>query len=261
MNNISPLAYIEEGAIIAEDVEIGPFCFISSRTKIGKGTKISASACIYGNTTIGEYNEIFSHAVLGSIPQDLKYAGEEVELIIGNHNKIREFTLFNPGTVGGGSKTIIGDHNLFMGYVHLGHDVIIGDHCILANAATLAGHVEMGNHAVVGGMTPIHQFVKIGDYAMVAGASALSQDVPPYCLVEGNRAVLRGLNLNGLRRHVDRADIDALRSAYRELFESGKPLQENAAEILTTTSSTYVQNMCTFIINTKRGIPFERVQS
>lgn len=261
MKKISPLAVIEEGAIIGEDVEIGPFCFISGKAKIGKGTKIAASACIYGNTTIGEYNDIFSHAVLGSIPQDLKYAGEEVELIIGNHNKIREFTLFNPGTVGGGSKTIVGNHNLFMGYVHLGHDVIIGDHCILANAATLAGHVEMGNYAVIGGMTPIHQFVKIGDYAMVAGASALSQDVPPYCLVEGNRAVLRGLNLNGLRRHVEREDIDALRAAYRELFESGKPLQENATVLLATASSTYVQNMCTFIINTKRGIPFERAQS
>lgn len=261
MSNISPLAHIEEGAIIGEDVEIGPFCFISGKTKIGRGTKIAASTCIYGSTTIGEYNDIFSHAVLGSIPQDLKYAGEEVELIIGDYNKIREFTLFNPGTAGGGSKTVVGSHNLFMGYVHLGHDVIIGDHCILANAATLAGHVEMGNHAVVGGMTPIHQFVKIGDYAMVAGASALSQDVPPYCLAEGNRAVLRGLNLNGLRRHIERPDIDALRAAYRELFESGKPLQESATALLESTSSEYVRNLCTFIINTKRGIPFERSQS
>lgn len=261
MSNISPLAHIEEGAIIGEDVEIGPFCFISGKTKIGRGTKIAASTCIYGNTTIGEYNDIFSHAVLGSIPQDLKYAGEEVELIIGDYNKIREFTLFNPGTAGGGGKTVIGSHNLFMGYVHLGHDVIIGDHCILANAATLAGHVEMGNHAVVGGMTPIHQFVKIGDYAMIAGASALSQDVPPYCLAEGNRAVLRGLNLNGLRRNIERQDIDALRAAYRELFESGKPLQESATALLESTSSEYVRNLCTFIINTKRGIPFERSQS
>ncbi|MDD2830132.1 MAG: acyl-ACP--UDP-N-acetylglucosamine O-acyltransferase [Sulfuricurvum sp.] len=261
MSIISPLAVIEEGAIIGDDVEIGPFCFISSKSKIGNGTKIAASACIYGNTTIGENNTIFSHAVLGSIPQDLKYAGEEVELIIGDNNTIREFTLFNPGTAGGGSKTVVGNHNLFMGYVHLGHDVIIGDHCILANAATLAGHVEMGNYAVIGGMTPIHQFVKIGDYAMIAGASALSQDVPPYCLAEGNRAILRGLNLNGLRRHVERVDIDALRAAYRELFESGKPLQEVATVLLESTTSDYVKNMATFIINTKRGIPFERKES
>lgn len=247
--------------MIGEDVEIGPFCFISGKSKIGRGTKIAASSCIYGNTTIGEYNDIFSHAVLGSVPQDLKYAGEEVELIIGDYNKIREFTLFNPGTAGGGGKTVVGSHNLFMGYVHLGHDVIIGDHCILANAATLAGHVEMGNYAVVGGMTPIHQFVKIGDFAMIAGASALSQDVPPYCLAEGNRAVLRGLNLNGLRRHMEREHIDALRAAYRELFESGKPLQESAAALLEGTPNDYVRNLCTFIINTKRGIPFERNQS
>ena len=261
MSLISPHAIIEEGAQIGPDVEIGAFCFISGKAKIGRGTKIAQGACIYGNTTIGEDNEIFSHAVLGSVPQDLKYAGEEVELIIGDRNKIREFTLFNPGTAGGGGKTVVGNDNLFMGYVHLGHDVIIGNHCILANAATLAGHVEMGNYAVIGGMTPVHQFVKIGDYAMIAGASALSQDVPPYCLAEGNRAVLRGLNLNGLRRHVDREHIDALRSAYRELFESGKPLQEVAAALLESTSSDFVKNMCTFIINTKRGIPFERKES
>lgn len=261
MSLISPHAIIEEGAIIAEDVEIGAFCFISGKSKIGKGTKIAQGTCIYGNTTIGEYNEIFSHAVLGSVPQDLKYAGEDVELIIGDYNKIREFTLFNPGTAGGGGKTVVGNHNLFMGYVHLGHDVIIGNHCILANAATLAGHVEMGNHAVIGGMTPVHQFVKIGDYAMIAGASALSQDVPPYCLAEGNRAVLRGLNLNGLRRHIERSDIDALRAAYRELFESGKPLQEQANAILEEATSEFVKNLCHFIANTKRGIPYERNQS
>ncbi len=261
MSLISPHAIIEEGAVIGPDVEIGAFCFISGKAKIGRGTKIAQGTCIYGSTTIGEYNEIFSHAVLGSVPQDLKYAGEEVELIIGDYNKIREFTLFNPGTAGGGGKTVVGSHNLFMGYVHLGHDVIIGDHCILANAATLAGHVEMGNYAVIGGMTPVHQFVKIGDYAMIAGASALSQDVPPYCLAEGNRAVLRGLNLNGLRRHIERADIDALRGAYRDLFESGKPLQEVASLLLETTASSYVKKMCEFIINTKRGIPFERKES
>jgi UDP-N-acetylglucosamine acyltransferase len=261
MSNISLLAFIEEGAIIGDGVEVGPFCFISGKAKIGRGTKIAASACIYGNTTIGEYNEIFSHAVLGSVPQDLKYAGEEVELIIGDRNKIREFTLFNPGTAGGGGKTVIGNDNLFMGYVHLGHDVLIGDHCILANAATLAGHVEMGSYAVIGGMTPIHQFVKIGDYAMIAGASALSQDVPPYCLAEGNRAVLRGLNLNGLRRHIERNEIDALRSAYRDLFESGKPLQEQASSLLAETQSELVKNLCQFVVNTKRGIPFERKES
>jgi len=258
MSLISPLAIIEDGAIIADNVEIAAHCFISSQTTIGEGTTIAHGACIYGKTTIGKNNRIFSHAVLGSIPQDLKFNGEDVELVIGDNNTIREFTLFNPGTEGGGAITKVGDNNLFMGYVHLGHDVIIGDNCILANAATLAGHVEMGNNAVIGGMTPIHQFVKIGDFAMVGGASALSQDVPPYCMAEGNRATLRGLNLTGLRRNAEREDINALKAAYKELFEMGRPLQEVAKELIESSDNKYVKNLCTFIMNTKRGIPFER---
>ncbi|WP_345974807.1 acyl-ACP--UDP-N-acetylglucosamine O-acyltransferase [Sulfurimonas sp. HSL3-7] len=258
MSMISPLAIIEDGAQIGENVRIDAHCFVSGEAKIGDGTTIAHGACIYGKTTIGKNNRIFSHAVLGSIPQDLKFHGEEVELIIGDNNTIREFTLFNPGTEGGGSVTRVGDNNLFMGYVHLGHDVIIGNNCILANAATLAGHVEMGNNAVIGGMTPVHQFVKIGDFAMVGGASALSQDVPPYCMAEGNRATLRGLNLTGLRRHAERSDIDALKAAYRELFEMGKPLQEVAKELLEKSENDLVKNLCNFISNTKRGIPFER---
>ena len=258
MSKISPLAIIEDGAVIGDDVEIGPYCFISSQATIGNGTKIEQSSCVYGKTTIGKHNHIFSHAVIGSIPQDLKFAGEDVELIIGDHSKIREFTLFNPGTKGGGGKTIIGNHNLFMGYVHLGHDVIIGNHCILANAATLAGHVEVGDYAVIGGMTPIHQFVHVGDFAMVAGASALAQDVPPFCMAEGNRASLRGLNLTGLRRHLKRDEIDELKAAYRELFESGKPLKDVAAELVENTKNHNVHNLCNFILKTKRGIPYER---
>lgn len=257
-NKISPLAIIEEGAVIGKDVEIGAYCFISSKSIIGDNTTIAQGACIYGKTTIGKNNQIFSHAVIGSIPQDLKFAGEDVELIIGNNNKIREFTLFNPGTEGGGAKTIIGSNNLFMGYVHVGHDVIIGNNCIFANCATLAGHVITGDFVVVGGMTPIHQFVTIGSYAMVAGASALAQDVPPFCMAEGNRATLRGLNLNGLRRHMQREDINYIKSAYRDMFESGKPLKENAQTILENTKNDYVKQLCQFVVDTKRGIPFER---
>jgi UDP-N-acetylglucosamine acyltransferase len=240
LNKISPLAIIEDGAVIGKNVEIGAYCFISADATIGDGTKIDQNSCIYGKTTIGKNNHIFSHAVIGS------------------NNKIREFTLFNPGTKGGGGKTIIGSHNLFMGYVHIGHDVIIGNHCILANAATLAGHVEMGDYAVIGGMTPIHQFVHIGEYAMIAGASALAQDVPPFCMAEGNRATLRGLNLTGLRRNIKREEIDEIKSAYRDLFEAGKPLKDVANELLEKTSSLRVQSLCNFVLKTKRGIPYER---
>ncbi|WP_457564526.1 acyl-ACP--UDP-N-acetylglucosamine O-acyltransferase [Caminibacter sp.] len=237
---------IGEGAIIDENVVIGDNCIIEPY------------AVITGYTEIGDNNHIFSHAVVGSIPQDLKYHGEKTKLIIGNNNKIREFTLINPGTEGGGGVTKIGDNNLLMGYVHIAHDVIIGNNCILANAATLAGHVELEDYVVIGGMTPIHQFVKIGEHAMVGGASAVAQDIPPYCLAEGNRAKLRGLNLTGLRRRFsDRKIIDEIKRAYKELFESGKPLKEVASELVKS-ENPYVRHLAEFVLNSKRGIPYVR---
>jgi len=145
-----------------------------------------------------------------------------------------------------------------MGYVHLGHDVIIGNNCILANAANIAGHVEIGDYVVIGGVTPVHQFVKIGDYAMIGGGSAVAQDIPPYCLAEGNRAVLRGLNLTGLRRNIDRDAINALKSAYRDLFESGKSLKESASALLESSENPHVKKLSNFALETKRGIPFTR---
>jgi len=258
MSHIHETAIIEEGATIGQNVTIGPFSYIGPQVHIGDNTTVASHAVIEGKTTIGKNNRIFSHVAIGTIPQDLKYDGEEVELIIGDSNIIREFTLLNPGTKGGGGVTIIGNANLLMGYVHLGHDVIIGDHCILANGATLAGHVELGNHVVIGGLTPIHQFVHIGDYAMVGGASALAQDIPPYCMAEGNRASLRGLNLTGLRRKIDREEINALKGAYRELFEQGNPLQEVAQTLFENSTSEAVKSLCKFIKTSKRGIPFTR---
>ena len=243
---------------IGKNCQIGLGAIIDENVVIGDNCIIEPYAVIIGYTTIGDNNHIFSHAVVGSIPQDLKYHGEKTELIIGNNNKIREFTLINPGTVGGGGVTKIGDNNLLMGYVHLAHDVIIGNNCILANAATLAGHVELEDNVVIGGMTPVHQFVKIGEFAMVAGASALSQDVPPYCLAEGNRAKLRGLNITGLRRKFEnRDDINEVKRVYKELFESGKPIKE-VAEKLLNSKNRYVRHLAEFVLNSKRGIPYDR---
>lgn len=258
MSLIHKTAIIEEGAIIGNNVSIGAFSYIGSKVTIGDNTNIATHAVIEGNTTIGKNNRIFSHSAIGTIPQDLKYDGEDTQLIIGDNNSIREFTLLNPGTIGGGGVTRMGNNNLLMGYVHLGHDVIMGDNCILANAATLGGHVELGNNVVIGGLTPIHQFVHLGDFAMIAGASAVTQDIPPYCLAQDNRAYIRGLNLNGLRRTFDKADINLLKSAYRKLFESGKPIKESANEILEDSDNKYVINLCEFIKNSKRGIPFTR---
>ena len=260
MSLIHSSAVIEEGAVLGTNVSVGPFTYIGAEVKIGDNTTVASHVVIEGKTTIGKHNRIFPHAAIGTIPQDLKFAGEDVELIIGDNNTIREFTLLNPGTKGGGSVTQMGNGNLLMGYVHLGHDVIIGDNCILANGATLAGHVELGNHIVIGGLTPIHQFVHIGDYAMIGGASALAQDIPPFCLAEGNRASLRGLNLTGLRRNMEREEINALKIAYRELFEEGQPLQEIAETLFETSSSEKVRSLCEFIKTSKRGIPFTRTK-
>ncbi len=257
MSNIHPTAIIEDGAKIGNGVTIGAYSYISKDVSIGDGTTIGTHTIIEGSTTIGRNNEIFSHAVIGSIPQDLKFDGEKVELIIGDNNKIREFTLINPGTKGGGFITKIGNNNLLMGYVHIAHDVIIGNRCILANAATLAGHVELGDGVVVGGFTPIHQFVKVGELAMVAGASAVSQDVPPYCLVEGNRAKLRGLNLTGLRRHIDSDDTNELKKAYRDLFNGEKPRKDVAEELLSS-KNIYVVKLAKFILDSKRGVAVKR---
>lgn len=259
MNNIHKSAIVEEGAILGDNITIGAFTIIGKNVKIGDGTVIDSNTVIDGKTTIGKNNHIFSHAAIGTIPQDLKFNGEDVELIIGDNNKIREFTLFNPGTIGGGSITRIGDNNLFMGYTHVAHDVIIGNNCVFANGATMAGHVEIADFVVIGGLTPIHQFCKIGTHAMIGGASAVAQDIPPYCLVEGNKAVLRGLNLNGLRRRFkNRDDINAIRSAYKALFEAGNPLADVANELMQTSDNEHVKGLATFVLNTKRGIPYNR---
>ena len=259
MSLIHPTAIIDEKAKIGKDVKIGAYSVIGPDVTIGDGTTISTHVLIEGNTTIGEENQIFSHAVLGSIPQDLKFDGEDVELVIGDRNKIREHTLINPGTKGGGSITKIGNDNLFMGHVHLGHDCIFADNIVVANSCAVAGHVEVDSGVVIGGMSAIHQFVKIGTGAMIGGGAIVIQDIPPFCLAEGNRAVLRGLNINGLRRRMkDRSEIDAIKNAYKDLFTSGKPLGDVANELLESTKNEFVKTLAKFVAETKRGIPFER---
>jgi len=243
---------------IGKNCKIGEGVIIDENVVIGDNNVIEPYAVITGYTTIGDGNHIYSHAVVGSEPQDLKYHGEKTRLIIGNNNKIREFTLINPGTEGGGGVTKIGDDNLLMGYVHIAHDVIIGNGCILANAATLAGHVELEDYVVIGGMTPVHQFVKIGAHAMIGGASAVAQDIPPFTIAEGNRAKIRGLNFTGLRRRFEnRDDIDQIKRAYKKLFESGKPLKETAKKLLDS-ENEYVRHLAEFVLNSKRGIPYDR---
>ncbi len=259
MSYISNLAIIEDGAVIGENVEVGAFATIGSEVELQDGVKVYEGAQVKGKTTVGKNTQIHSYAVVGNIPQDVSYKGETGELIIGEKNIIREFVTINLPTLKQDKKTVIGDNNYIMAYCHIAHDCILGNNIILANNATLAGHVEIGDYTVIGGLTPIHQFVKIGESVMIGGASALSQDIPPYCLAEGNRAKIKGLNLVGLRRRFERSDVDALKKAYIQLFRSNKALKETADELFHTSDNDKVKNLCNFIINTKRGIPFERV--
>ncbi len=258
MSNIAKSAVIKDGAIIEDGVEIGDFAYIGDNVKIKKGVKIFQGAQVRGDTIVGENTQIHSYAVVGNVPQDVSYKGICGELIIGKNNIIREFVTINLPTLKAIKKTIIGDNNYIMAYCHIAHDCILGNNIILANNATLAGHVEIEDHAVVGGLTPIHQFVKIGEYAMIGGASALTQDIPPYCLAEGNRAKIKSLNLVGLRRKLKKNDIDALTKAYKKIFRGSKQIKEVAKEILEKEKNEKVQKLCNFILQTTRGIPFER---
>jgi len=260
MNNIHKTAIIEDGAKLGDNITIGAFTIIGKDVTIGDGTTISSHTLIEGITTIGKNNKIFSHAVIGTVPQDLKFNGERVELIIGDNNTIREHTLINPGTKGGGSITKIGDGCLLMGHVHIGHDCIIGDNIVIANSCAIAGHVEIDSNVVVGGMSAIHQFCKIGEGAMIGGGSILVQDIPPFCICEGNRATLRALNINGLRRRFkdSRSDIDEIKKAYKSIFDSANPIKDSANEILNNTQNRYAKQLASFVIDTKRGIPFIR---
>lgn len=259
---IAKTAIIAEGAKIGENVEIGEYCVIGENVEIGEGSKIAHHACIEGYTKIGKNNKIFSYAAVGIPPQDLKFAGEKTELIIGDNNLIREFTTLNPGTEGGGGVTRIGNGNLLMAYVHVAHDCLIGNNCILANGATLAGHIELGNYVNVGGLTPIHQFCKVGDGAMVAGASALSQDIPPYCMAEGNRAVIRGLNRHRMRLLFSHEEVDSISALYKILFSRSAPIKELAqSELEKNPNNPHTQNICNFILSSTRGIPLKKGNS
>jgi UDP-N-acetylglucosamine acyltransferase len=211
---------------------------------------------IEGNTTIGEGNVIFQFATVGSVPQDLKYRGEESRLVIGDHNTIREFVSLNPGTTGGGMMTRVGSRNLLMMYCHIAHDCILGDRNIIANGATLGGHVTVEDFVIVGGLVGIHQFVKIGTSAILGAGSMVSKDVPPYCNATGDRARLKGLNLEGLRRRgFGKEQIGAIKKAYRIFFQSGLTTKAALKKVgKDLADSQEVKCMASFIENSRRGI-------
>ncbi len=256
MSRIHTTALVDLRAELDLDVEVGPYSIIGPKVKIGKGTRIKSHVVVEGNTTIGEGNHIFQFSTIGSVPQDLKYKGEESQLIIGSYNVIREFASLNPGTSGGGMLTRIGDRNLMMMYCHIAHDCIIGNHAVIANGATLGGHVIIEDYVIAGGLVGVHQFVRVGTGSILGAGSMVSKDVPPYCNATGDRVRLRGLNLEGLRRRgFSRDQIDALKKAYRLIFRSGLKTKEALQKARTEIPQTReVGHMIRFIESSERGV-------
>lgn len=254
-NKIHPRAVVSKKAKLALGVEVGPFSVIGDNVRIGAKTVIGAHCLITGNTAIGKSCEIFTGAVVGSRPQDLKYKGEKSFLEIGDNNIIREYSTFNPGTKEG-SKTTVGNNNLFMAYTHIAHDCDVGNYCVIANNGTLAGHVTIEDRTVIGGLVAIHQFVRVGKLSIIGGCSKVVQDIPPYSTCDGHPARVYGLNLIGLRRSgVNRDTIKKLHLAFKLLFNSGvsvKHAAEKAArEILPAEEITYLLD---FIKGSQRGL-------
>jgi UDP-N-acetylglucosamine acyltransferase len=254
--NIHPTAIIHPGARLAEDVTVGPYSVIEDKVVIGKGTVIGAHVVIRPFVEMGEQNDVRQFASIGEIPQDLKFAGEESKLVIGDRNRIREFVTLNRGTKGGGGQTVIGSDGLFMAYSHVAHDCRLGNHVIIANAVQMGGHVLIEDFAIVGGGTVLHQFIRIGTQSMIGGGSAVTQDVPPYTNVSGNRASLHGLNLVGLRRRGFSDDaISAIKKAYRIIFRSGLTLDEAKARVTAQVEMTdEVKHLVEFVEKSERGV-------
>ena len=222
MTSIHPTAIVDGAAELDDSVSVGAYSIVGAGVRIGAGTSVGPHCVIEGRTTIGRDNRIFQFCSIGAVPQDKKYAGEPTELHIGDRNTIREFCTFNLGTAQDSAVTRVGDDNWIMAYVHLAHDVQVGNHTTLANNATFAGHVHIGDWVIVGGLSGVHQFVKIGAHAFVGFASAVSQDVPPYMMVDGNPLAARGINAEGLRRRGFGSDrIAAVKQMHRLLYRSG----------------------------------------
>ena len=246
---IHPSAVIEDGAQIGNGCVIGPFCHIGPEVTLADNVVLKSHVVITGQTYIGESTEVFSFAVIGEIPQDLKFDGEKTKLVIGARNRIREHVTMNTGTKGGGGITRVGDDNLFMAGCHVAHDVHIGNRVIVVNSAALAGHCVLEDDVIVGGLSGVHQFVRIGRGAIIGAVTMVTNDVIPYGLVQADRGRLDGLNLVGLKRKgVSRADITALRAAFQMLAQGEGAFQDRAKRLGEETDSEYVHHIVDFIL-------------
>ena len=254
---IHQTAIIATKARIPENTKIGPYCIIDDGVSIGEGCELISHVHLSGNTKIGKNNKFFPFSSVGTIPQDLKYSGEDSKLVIGENNTFRENVTINPGTKNGGMITKIEDNCLFMVGSHVAHDCQISSNVILANNVTLAGHVVIDNNAIIGGLSGVHQFVHIGKYAMIGGMSGVESNIIPYGLYLGIRDNLRGLNLIGLKRkNVDVKTISKVKQIFRKIFSESDSLEKNIKNLNQEEKSILeVAEILDFIsLNLKRGI-------
>lgn len=249
MTRIHPTAIVEDGAVLADDVVVGPFSVVGAGVRIGAGSILHSHVAVVGDTEIGTGAKIFPFASVGHQPQDLKFAGEASRLRIGRNALIRENVTINPGTSGGGLMTEIGDDCALLAGAHVAHDCRIGNHVVLVNNVMVAGHCTVGDYAILGGGAAVHQWVRIGPHAFVGGLSGLENDLIPFGLAIGNRAHLGGLNIVGLRRRTfPRDEIHALRRAYRLLFADEGTLKERVEDVATEFGGVgLVQEIIAFI--------------
>ena len=252
---ISPLAYIHPEAVIGEGCEIGPFCYIDKNVVIGKNNHLMNSVTLLSGARIGDGNRIFPGAVIGAIPQDLKFKGEETTAEVGDNNTIRENVTINRGTAAKG-KTVVGSNNLLMEGMHEAHDAVVGNGCILGNTTKIAGEVVIDDFAIISACVLIHQFCHVGSYVMVGGGTRTSQDIPPYCMAAREPVAYCGLNLVGLRRRgFSRELIENIHNTYRLLYQRGKLREECLQEIRETVPmSPEIEYILDFITSSKRGI-------
>lgn len=225
-------AIVDPDACVADDVEVGPFSVIGADVEIGAGSVIGPHVVVKGPARLGERTRIFQFASVGEDCQDKKYGGERTWLVMGDDNVVREGATLHRGTAQDRGETTIGHRNLFMAYVHVGHDCIIGDDCVLANQVTLAGHVSIGDFAILGGLSAIHQFCHFGTHAMAGGGSIITKDTPAYIMINGNPAAPHGLNSVGLkRRGFSREAIQALGESYKLVYRQGLTVEQALASI------------------------------
>jgi UDP-N-acetylglucosamine acyltransferase len=253
---IHPTAIVEAGAQVDPSCEIGPFAWIGPQVRMGPGCTVAPHGMVTGRTTMGAGNRVFSNAVVGGIPQDLKYRGEPTETVIGDRNTFREFVTINAGTAQDQGVTRIGNGCLFMASSHVGHDCVVGDGAIIANSVALAGHVILEDHVHFGGLSAAHQFSRVGRLAFIGGMTGVAMDVAPYCMVSGARGELTGLNTIGLQRAgMSEDQVGRVKQAFKIYFRSGLQAAEALAQLKAELGQhPEVAHLVTFIEGTKRGI-------